>query len=244
VETDAFIDTLRSEARLLADAAQGAGPDAPVPSCPRWQVRDLLRHTGAVHRWAAAFVAEGRTTLQERDESAPGDAQLVDWYREMHTRLVDVLAAAPADTDCWSFLPAPSPLAFWARRQAHETTIHRIDAQYALGTDPSPVGTDLAADGIDELLAGFHARRRSALRSPTPRTLRVRALDTADGDWLVRLSPEPATVERGAGGPADCTVSGPAAVLYLALWNRGPYQGLAVDGDGGLVELWRRTGAI
>lgn len=33
--------------------------------------------------------------------------------------------------DCWTFLDAPSPLAFWARRQAHETAIHRADAQLA-----------------------------------------------------------------------------------------------------------------
>ena len=32
---------------------------------------------------------------------------------------------------CFAFLPAPSPLAFWARRQAHETGIHRADVESA-----------------------------------------------------------------------------------------------------------------
>lgn len=33
-------------------------------------------------------------------------------------------------------VPATSPRAFWARRQAHETAIHRADAESALATVP------------------------------------------------------------------------------------------------------------
>ncbi|SEO52628.1 maleylpyruvate isomerase family mycothiol-dependent enzyme [Actinacidiphila rubida] len=244
MDTDDFITTLRREGRLLADAAQRSGLDAPVPSCPQWQVRDLLRHVGAVHRWAAAFVAERRTAPVEWDESAPGDAALLDWYRALHSGLADTLAGAPADTDCWTFLPAPSPLAFWARRQAHETTIHRIDAQSALGAERDPVDTAFASDGLDELLTGFHVRKRSRVRTNRPRSLRVLAADHPGGDWLVHLSAEPPVVERAVPGAADCTLSGPATALYLALWNRGPYDGLSVEGDGALVELWQRTSAV
>lgn len=242
--TTDFIEVLRQEGPLLADAAQGAGLEAAVPPCPGWKVRDLLVHTGAVHRWAADYVLGGGTERTERDETAPADAELVDWYRGLHGRLVDALSAAPADTTCWSFLPAPSPLAFWARRQAHETTVHRIDAESALGSVRSAVDGAFAADGIDELLTGFHARARSRVRTAAPRTLLVRSLDTGH-DWLVRLSSEPPVTERSAGhAKADCTLSGEAADLYLALWNRGRYASLAVEGDRSLVELWRRTGAV
>jgi uncharacterized protein (TIGR03083 family) len=244
MKTDAFIGTLRREGRLLADAAQASGLDAPVPPCPQWRVRDLVRHTGAVHRWATAFVADRRTEDVEWDESAPDDPELVDWYRQLHARLAGALATAPADTACWTFLPAPSPLAFWARRQAHETTVHRVDAEAALGMAPSPVDTAFAADGVDELLAGFHVRRRSRVRTDRPRTLRVLTPDSPGGDWLVHLSPEPPVVERGVAGAADCTISGPAAAVYLALWNRGSYDALSVAGDDELVALWRRTSAV
>jgi uncharacterized protein (TIGR03083 family) len=251
METAEFIETLRQEGPLLADAAERAGLDSPVPSCPDWRVRDLLRHTGAVHRWATAYVVEGRMGYGPVDETAPGDDKLVDWYRQLHRTLTDALTAAPADVACFSFFAAPSPLAFWARRQAHETTIHRVDAELALGAAPEPVEPAFAADGVHELLAGFHSRKRSKVRTDRPRTLRVRATDVPDADWLVRLSPgeptvEPAapTVERLLPDPADCTLSGPAADLYLALWNRGPYDGLTVRGDEALVELWRQTGAI
>ena len=58
----------------------------------------------------------------------------------------------------------PSPLAFWARRQAHETAVHRYDAQSAApGGPPAPAGAfdpAFAADGVDELIMGFAARRR------------------------------------------------------------------------------------
>ncbi len=92
-----------------------------------------------------------------------GDESLLDWFREGHAALVDALSRAPDDLSCWTFLAAPSPRAFWARRQAHETAIHRADAQSPTAS-MTPSDTDLAADGVDELLFRFMARpRRLAL---------------------------------------------------------------------------------
>lgn len=247
METAEFIEVLRRDGGLLADAAEAAGPDARVPSCPGWRVRDLVRHQGAVHRWATRFVAEGRTRPEPiAAETREDDAQLVPWFREGHERLVAALEAAPADLECWYFLKAPTPLAFWARRQAHETAVHRVDAELALGRTPSPVDPRFAADGIDELLAAFHVRERSRVRSERPGTLRVRTVDTdtARDDWLARVSAGPMVVERPASGEADCTVSGTAEELYLTLWNRGPYEKLQVTGDASLLDLWRRTAGI
>ncbi|MEV1067202.1 maleylpyruvate isomerase family mycothiol-dependent enzyme [Streptomyces sp. NPDC050263] len=247
METAEFISVLDREGRALAAAAAQAGPDAKVPTCPDWQVRDLLRHTGAVHRWAASFVAEGGLAFHPLAERPDLDGDpLLDWYREGHGRLVDTLSAASPDLRCWHFLPAPSPLAFWARRQAHETAVHRVDAESARGRGPEEIARDLAvdfaADGVDELLRGFHARDRSRVRTEEPRVLRVRATDTADAVWTVRLSPEPAVTERTAQGDADCEVSGPAAQLYLSLWNRLPLP--AATGDAALAALWRETSAV
>ncbi|MGC5533823.1 maleylpyruvate isomerase N-terminal domain-containing protein [Streptomyces sp. SR-10] len=126
---------MSEEGRLLAAAAERAGTGASVPTCPGWQIRHLLRHTGMVHRWAAALVAEGHTTYRPAGtEPALDGAELLDRFREGHRHLVRTLEEAPADLDCWTFMPAPSPLAFWSRRQLHETTVHRVDAESALGT--------------------------------------------------------------------------------------------------------------
>src|SRR5262249_56921469 len=46
---------------------------------------------------------------------------------------------------------------FWIRRMAQETVIHRIDAELGTGQPVAPVPTDLAVDGIDELLKAFVA---------------------------------------------------------------------------------------
>ncbi|PJN38033.1 hypothetical protein CG747_24315 [Streptomyces sp. CB02959] len=251
MEITEFVETLRLDGGLLADAADTAGADAPVPACPEWRMRDLVRHMGTVHRWAAGFVTEPREDRGPFPEAPElTDDELVPWLREGHHHLVVALHTAPADLRTWTFLPAPSPLAFWARRQAHETSVHRADAQQAAGVPLTPLPARFAADGVDELLAGFHATDRSRLRTDTPRTLRLRADDTPGADWTVHLTPDapPRTVRHATPDAADAapdsTVEAPAEELYLALWNRLPWDGLKVTGDPSLPALWRERGAI
>ncbi|MGI5373474.1 maleylpyruvate isomerase family mycothiol-dependent enzyme [Streptomyces sp. CA-251387] len=243
METADFVRTLDREGLLLAAAAEEAGSGAKVPTCPDWQVRDLLRHTGMVHRWATAYVAEEHRSYHP-DGGLPDldDAELLTWFREGHRHLVDTLAGAPADVRYWHFLPAPSPLTFWARRQAHETTVHRYDAEAARGGTPSAIDPGFAADGIDELLCAFHARPKSRVRSAEPRVLRVRATDTDGAAWTVRLSQEPPVTERDDVGEADCEIAGPAGQLYLSLWNRLPFP--HVTGDASVAVLWRENSAV
>ncbi|MFF8380198.1 maleylpyruvate isomerase family mycothiol-dependent enzyme [Streptomyces sp. NPDC015661] len=240
-----YIEALESAGRGLADAAAEAGLDAEVPTCPGWRVRDLVRHTAMVHRWATTLVAEARTAYHPGDGETPLDGEeLLTHFREGHALLVAALRAAPETLECWTFLPAPSPLAFWARRQAHETTVHRSDAESALPSGPGAVDPAIAADGIDELFGAFHSRDRSRVRTEEPRTLRVRATDTGDV-WTVHLSAtEPPRTERGAGSAADTELSGPVDRLYLALWNRVPLASVTLTGDQGLARLWRETSAI
>jgi uncharacterized protein (TIGR03083 family) len=237
MEVEEHIDALDEQGELLARAAEDTDLQVVLPTCPEWQLRDLLDHIGRVHRWAAAYVATGRTTMLSDDEEKPifgdppGDGELVEWFRSGHRQLCNALRAAPADLECWTFMQAPSPLAFWARRQAHETAIHRVDAESASGAI-TPAGPLLAADGIDELLAGFAARGGNLLRDPS-QTMAVQTNDPEDS-WLVTLGAEHVTAERGfavAGGGADCTVSGGASDVYLTLWNRLPTNTLRTEGD-------------
>ncbi|GAA3737515.1 uncharacterized protein (TIGR03083 family) [Spinactinospora alkalitolerans] len=236
---------LDAEGERMAEAAERAGLDAEVPTCPGWRVRDLLRHTGGVHRWATEIVGApcarppGGQRTRELMESWPeDDAGLLGWFAEGHRRLVEILDAAPQDTECWSFLPAPSPVAFWARRQAHETTVHRLDAEAAAGAAAAaPVPADLAADGIEELLTGFFARRDGRITADPARTLAVRAADTGH-HWPVTVAPHGVDVAPHPDA-AECTVSGPAADLYALLWNRADGDGLAVAGDPAVLTFWR-----
>ncbi len=245
------IDVLHREGELLAGAAERAGLQGKVPSCPGWQVRDLLRHQGYVHRWATRFVAEElpgpvpRSTEPEILAAEPADPDLVGWFRGGHAALVRTLRTADPGTSCWAFLPAPSPVAFWARRQAHETTMHRVDAELACG-EVTEIGASFAADGIDELVMGFFGRDEKHLqdkqRAGGRRGLTVLATDTG-GEWLVELTEDgkmAATVRRGT-GDADCTLAGPASGLYRLLWNRADPDsaGVNVTGDPAVLAAWR-----
>ncbi|MFD8704935.1 maleylpyruvate isomerase family mycothiol-dependent enzyme [Kitasatospora sp. NPDC059648] len=259
MEISEHIDALRREGALLADAASRAGLATPVPTCPDWRLGDLVRHVGQVHRWAAAYPAKGLgAVLDEVGAKAvigpdPSDAALLDWFREGHTALVTTLSQAPADIGCWTFLPAPSPLAFWARRQAHETAVHRFDADAAAGSPGPAVDTALALDGIDELLRGFMARGRAKVHSDSPRTVRIRTTD-GPGSWRLAVSREPLVVTtEESPEPADLTVTGPARELYLLLWNRLTVEQaerqaqpgeVKLSGDRSLLDLWRDGAAI
>jgi uncharacterized protein (TIGR03083 family) len=215
-----------------------------VPTCPEWTVNDLVRHIGHVHRWAAAHVRDQRPTPLDSSEQpdvigpAPSDADLLAWYRDGHRALVTVLAEADPAVECWSFLPAPSPLAFWARRQCHETTIHRADAESATG-GIGAIDPVVAGDGIDELLGGFLARPRHR-DVGEPLTLHLVASDTGRS-WTAVLGPDavelaPAHVPAGP----SATVRAPVSDLELLLWNRRPAGELDVDGDASVLETWGR----
>ena len=256
---------LRAEGELLAGAAERAGFGAPVPACPGWRVRDLLKHLGYVHRWAAGYVREQHARWVDRASEAeilgggPKDGELVAWFRDGHAALVQVLGAADPDMTCWTFLEAPSAVAFWARRQAHETAIHRVDTEQAAAAQSGIAGAAFeprfAADGIDELVMGFLGRdaKRGSWDGPLG-VLGVHADDGAGGTahWRVAAEPGRFTVAREAGpftvaredGPAGCDVTGPAADLYLLLWNRRDAGGLDVRGDAGTLAGFRGHVAV
>jgi uncharacterized protein (TIGR03083 family) len=237
---------LRQEGARLAEAAGWAGLDAPVRTCPGWQIRDLLGHAGGVHRWAAAHVRSGRPEPLGAEETAAlfaaPEEQILDWYRESHGDLVAALTEAAPDAVSWAFLPAPSPLAFWARRQAHETAIHRVDAESASGNLVTGFPVPFAVDGIDELLFGFFSRPGGRLVADPPRSMALRAIDSSVA-WTVFIEPGGRRFVRGA-EPADLTVAGPAGDLYLLLWNRRGPAGLSVDGDPGVLDLWRSRATV
>lgn len=245
------ISVLERDGVLLADAADDAGLTATVAACPGWQIRDLVRHQAYVHAWAARHVKEQREELiDEATEDdilggGPPDAELIAAYQAGHAGLVRTLREADPDVKCATFMPAPSPLAFWARRQAHETAIHRFDAQTALAARKhAPTGPAeafdpaFADDGIDELIMGFAARRRYRPRAPGEPSLAVRATDTG-GRWHVRIADGRTTVTRGD-HPAECVLEGPAAGLYVFLWNRcdSATAQVTASGDPRVLDLW------
>jgi uncharacterized protein (TIGR03083 family) len=247
---DEHVAALEAAGTRLVALAVDAGLDAPVPTCPAWTADALLAHQAMVHRWAAAQVrgddpagVPDETTIRTTVTDLPG------YYREGHAGLLDALRGAPADLVAMTFLlDAPPPRDFWARRQAHETTIHMVDALAAtLGRLPTAAETgvdaSLAADGIDELLRGFFTRGRSKLYDGAEYTFAVAPRDV-DRRWLVHVAPrlqvEPGAAANGEG--VDAMLTGTAAQLYLVLWNRGDEAELAGRPD--VLEQWSATQRI
>ena len=240
-----YVEQLRDDGQRLAEVAASVALSDPVPTCPDWQLRDLVRHLGGVHRWATGFVrGVGRQPpdgdLERLVEGWPADTELVAWFEEGYRKLTQALEAAPADLETWTFLDAPSPLAFWARRQAHETAIHRVDAETA-ASDVTGFPPTFAADGVDELLLGFVSRPGSSLPVESPRSMIVRAADVPRS-WGVTFAPSGFQNQFDPNDlDAELVVIGDVSDLYVALWNRSDTETLELEGEGDLLELWRVT---
>jgi uncharacterized protein (TIGR03083 family) len=238
------LEAITRSGAALGEAAAGAGLDAKVPTCPGWDVTDLVVHQGMVHRWAAASLRGERdhdTAASQAEGRAA--ARLLDWFADGLTALVDTLRATPEDAEAIVFLKdAPPPRRFWARRQAHETTIHGADAAgAALGRWPTAADVDvdpaLAADGIDELLMGFITRGKGRLHAAEPFTVLVRTDDTGHA-WTLRIGDGPVVTTTGVTGQPEAVLSGTAAQVYLSLWNRD--DELTWEGRPDLIDEWRR----
>lgn len=234
-----FVDALRSDSAALAAAAR-LGTEAKVPSCPEWTVAELVAHVGRLHRWVADMV---RTHASERVPRGSGDPLpdgegLADWFDEVSGSVIDALAAAGDDEPVWNWsVTQPHTAAFWKRRMAHETAVHRWDAQLAHGR-PGPIAAGLAKDGIDEILDTV---------LPTEVALKPEAASLGgsihfhttdvEGEWLVRVGEGKVEVsyEHGKG---DAAVRGTAEDVLLFVWGRKPAEELETFGDAAVLANW------
>ncbi len=235
----------------MALVVAGADPASPVPTCPGWTLARLVRHTGIIHRWATEIVATrsgARLDPRDLDVGLPAaEAAYADWLAAGAAPLTSVLRSAGPDAAVWAWGP-PQLSGWWARRMLHETTVHRADAEIALGTVPS-VDPVIAADGIEEFLANLPAARRPAehLASlPAGQSLHLHASD-ADGEWLIRFDPSAGGVTWSRGhAKATAAVRGPVAELLLFTYGRipGSDSRLTVFGDSALLDAWQEKTAL
>jgi uncharacterized protein (TIGR03083 family) len=241
MEIPEYIEALRREGRLLLDAAADAGLETPAPSCAGWDVRELVRHIGGVHHWAAEQVRD-----RHQDEISgdlvdivggwPPDDELLEWAGQRHAHLVDVFEAADPAFAYFTWMPGPTPLTMWTRRQAHETAVHRIDAELAAGRS-MPFDATFAADGIDELVIAMIGNWPKQLPVDRPRRLHVCPTDD-ERAWTIVLTPGGFETSSSLEGEPDCTVRGPADALYRVMWHRGGDDDTDVDGDRDVVRTW------
>jgi len=242
---------IRTDGQQLIDAVLRTGLDTPVPSCDGWTMGDLAWHIGEVWDFWAMVVRDRVVDVdvlrQLPDLARPNDDLLVSWVTASLTNIIGTLTDTPPDTDVWTWTGQNRDAAWVRRRMAHETAVHRWDAERTVG-DPYALPIAMAADGIDEFLQYFSRRGRT---EPLGGTVHLHCTDTdravatgsddiaaVNGEWFItRLDPDGIDFDR-AHAKGDTAIRGRASDLLLWLWGRdaGPVE---VVGNTGLAERFR-----
>lgn len=248
-----FLAHVRADSDRIAAVAE-MGMDAPVPSCPGWDVRDLVAHTAVVYAHKTTIVRDGWVEEQPEPIEPPTSGEL-EWFRRTADEMIDVLTAADPATRVATWHAPDQSVGFWRRRMAHESVIHRLDAELAHGA-VTPVDPVLGADGIDEILVVMLAGAPDwAGSSRGDQIIVIRETDT-DRLWRLRVGEFSGTSPRGAvfvdepaffiddtAAPVTTSISGPAGLIDGWLWGRSDMGDLAIEGDPGLADLLRAVAA-
>ena len=245
MDYDAYVRTIREDTDRLADAAEEAGLAAAVPACPGWTVAELTQHIGNVQRTWTQHVTRRSTEPPDftaAHEAAPDSDERFEWVRRGGHALADALAATPETTPMWVFT-GTGTVRFWARRQAHEITVHRCDAEFAAGRLGS-IDADLAADGVNEYFELLERMPAAQAATGAGETIHFHCTDR-DVEWLAVITENGIELRREH-AKGDVAVRGAANAVLLAVWNRiGPDNPeLEVFGDAEILERWRRLTPI
>jgi uncharacterized protein (TIGR03083 family) len=248
-----YLQHIRDESRKFRDTLADCDPAAPVPTCPEWRADDLLWHLGEVQHWWTWMVQHRPKGPDEYPEpDRPGDhAGLLSFYDEQYVALVDALAGAdPADA-AWTWHPQHKDVAFIFRRQAHEALIHRRDAELAAHTI-SPFPSDLAADGVDEVLDVMYGGCPPwGEFSGLPHYVRLDLTDTSDSVWVqlgrfhgtdpegIEHDEDDIHVVTDPGIEPDAVIRGTAEALDARLWRRADGADTHLAGDLTIIARFR-----
>ncbi|PGH41396.1 TIGR03083 family protein [Micromonospora sediminicola] len=238
---DFWIGALRTEGPAFAAAVSEAPPETPVLSCPGWTVTDLAHHLTRTYVWAGTVLSAGSTSRPERrDPEPPAGLTPAQWYVQEYERLNALFDALDPEAPAWNFAPQPKKAGFWPRRMAHETAVHRWDAQLAIAAG-EPIEAKLAADGVSEVLDTWLPAGRRTRPGQWHGVVQLTATDAAQ-EWYLRLRGEgialldTATILDHDDHRARAQVTGTASDLLLALMGRVSFDTLGVAGDRGLLD--------
>ncbi len=225
------IAALRRDAARVAGAAEGR-LDRVVPSCPGWQVADLVWHLGIVYMFWRR-VARGALSGPEAwsEPERPADEVLLAWFRDGVDVTATALAELDPDTPAWTWGRSKT-VGFIGRRVAQETAVHCWDAVNAVGGH-EPIEHTVAGDGVDEFLTEVLPGMSGDLEGPA-HTICLRAVDIASR-WTVRAG-DGSSYLVPARERADVTVTATASQLLLLLWGRHRVDQIRVDGNAAALQ--------
>ncbi len=203
-----------------------------------WTVGAVVGHTGWVYRYVTEVLASPdepprRSSIPE----PPAGPSVLGWFSDAADALIEQLESTPTDKPCASFV-GPVDAAWWNRRLAHETAMHRWDAFASVGS-VDPIEFRLASDGISEVFEVFVDSRLQFDRlNANGETIHLHATDGQDGEWMLRLQPDHIAVTREH-AKADVAARGSTSDLLLMLWGRIPPAQLELFGDSTILDRWQ-----
>ncbi|MFC4586094.1 maleylpyruvate isomerase family mycothiol-dependent enzyme [Sphaerisporangium corydalis] len=235
MNTSRLLGCLADEFALLRDAVAATDPAATVPSCPEWTVGDLAEHVAYVYLHKTESIRRG--VAPDPWPSEKLDSDPVTALADTYARLTATFAAHSPGDHAYTWHEPDQTVGFWIRRMAHETVIHRVDAQLAAGLPVSAIPADIAIDGIDEMLklfVGYGSTQWAddfgpLLDSPDERPVSV---STSHHAWTLTATKAGVEVSDAATGfGGDALVSGEATPLLLWLYNRAGDETVRLSGD-------------
>lgn len=240
IEYETFVGHVRQDGERLAAAATG-NLAADVPPCPGWTVRDLVAHVAEVYEHKIACTELGHAP-DPWPPAWPSDRDPIGWLRDAHGRLVAMFERSGTRTPSATWWPPDQTVGFWARRMAQETAVHRVDAELAAGSSPTPIDAELAVDGVDEILTIMLEGDWSddADARATGQLVRISAGDAA---WGVTLDRASVAITPGT-AVATASISGAPSDVLLWLWGRAGDERVTRAGDEDALAVLRARLAL
>ena len=233
------IVALRRDSNRIALGVEGRLNDF-VPSCPGWQVADLVWHVGIVHmfwRMVARGVFAGPDAWSE--PGRPDTDDLLAWFVDGVNLTADILDSLDPEMPAWTW-GHRQDVGFIRRRVAQETAVHCWDASNAIGCN-EPIEQALAVDGVDEFLYEVLPGLSQDLAGPA-HTIRLHAHDSGD-EWTVRAGEGSVSPDRTP-RPAEATATATASDLLLLLWGRRSPDQVQIDGDTAALQRFLARAAF
>ena len=245
MDNSRYLECLAADYGDLRDAAAAAELTVPVPTCPGWTMGDLVFHVGEVYLHKVTVMRTGEWPKQWPPPGAEQEPELPLLGRAYGELIAEFGARQPTDaTPTW--YDPDQTVAFWIRRMAQETVIHRIDAEQAAGLPVTAVPGDLAVDGVDEVLKrflgfdvpGLEQLEGGHLASDRGEsTITVMAGRTA---WTVRPSPREVVVDDGASDSPRVVIAAAPDAMLRWLWGRAGDDTVRLTGDPAWAGYLRR----
>jgi uncharacterized protein (TIGR03083 family) len=244
-----YLECLSSDYTSLRDAAGASDMTEPVPCCPGWTMGDLVSHVAMVYLHKATSMRTGQIPESWPPPGLDEEPLLPLLERAYAELMAEFSRRAPTDSTPTWYEPDQT-VAFWIRRMAQETVIHRIDAEQAAGLPVTYVPDDLAVDGVDEVLRRFLAYDSvhwpdefsqlpgGHLAGEGNREAIVVAAGQAA--WTVRPSPREVIVEDGASDHPLVAIEAAPEEMLRWLWGRTTDDAVRVTGDQEWADYLRR----